>query len=192
MTAPADHSPTRRHGTPLPLTDRAEEILNRTTRVALSLPELARQLDTSPASLTAQLEADERFVLVRPTCFPDLSLLSDHDRRAYDTALHAAGVRSAASIALRAPAGPGSGAAVDLLLRDSVTRLLARTPDEALVAAAERMRLALSQIPDAAACPAGTARSTTPLPGPPAPASAPPPRRPSSGRRPRCPGSRRV
>lgn len=191
MTRPAHRSSTHRPAAELPLTDRAEAILNSTGRVALSVHELAGRLDTSPATLTAQLEGDDRFVLIQPATFPDLSLLADRDRRAYDNALQAAGVHPAPSIALRAPVEEGSRGSVDLLLRNSVTRLLAETPEEGLIAAAERMRLALSGIRDTRACPVGTAPTTIPPPDPPGPPSAPPRRRRPPGHRPPYPGSRR-
>ncbi len=176
------------HPTPA---DRAVEILSSTSRLAIPLTDLARTLDTSTAALAAQLLDDDRFVVVHPTAFPDLSLLSETDRTAYDVALRAAGVHPVPSVALRTHAGGRRHCSVDILLRDSMARLLASTPQEDLLAAAERMRLAVSRAMGPAPDPDGTAQSTTPLPGPPERTRDRPPRRRSPRRPPPYPGSRR-
>ncbi len=181
MTLPADPTPA----------DRAVAILSSTPHIAIPLTDLARSLDASAAALAVQLSDDARFVVIRPTAFPDLSLLPESDRAAYDAALRAAGVHSAPSIALRSHASGGRHDSVPLLLRDSVARLLASTPQEDVLAAAERTRVALTcalgPFPDRD----GTVPSTTPPPDPPERTRPRPPRRRSPRRPPRYPGSHR-
>lgn len=200
MTPPHRRTPTDRRSTDRrstdraptdALTDRAEALLDATPQVALSLPELAGLLDTSTAALAAQLEGDDRFVLIQPTTFPDLSLLAEADRAAYGAALQEAGVHAAPSVALRTPADPGADCSLDLLLRNSVARLLALAPAEGLIAVTERMRMAVGEAIATTDDPAGTAPSTTPPPDPLAPGSALPRSRHRPRRRPPYPGSRR-
>jgi len=171
------------------LADRAAALLAESDRAAMTLPELARALGATRAELGRWLGDDARFVHVAPPAFPELTILPTVDGASYEAALQRAGVGRAPSVALAEPADPGPGAAVALLLRDSVTRLLARTPDPALVAAAERVRpaLAAATSPD----PAGTAPSTTRPPDPPEPVRGPPRGRPQPRRRPPYRGSRR-
>lgn len=173
------------------LADQVEELLNGTSRVAVPLPDVARQLDTSPATLAALIRDDARFVVVEPATFPDLAMLPEADRAAYSRALREAGVHGTASVALRVPLEPLPPGEVDLLLRDSVARLLVQTPEPALLAAAERMRQAVTDVTRRRPDPAETTPSTTLPPDPPERNRAPPRRRHSPPVPPRYPGSRR-
>lgn len=172
------------------LADRVEELLNGTARVAVPVPEIAEQLDTSPASLAAQLREDTRFVLIQPAAFPDLAMLTEAERSAYSRALREAGVHGTPSVALRDFDTDRNGD-VDLLLRDSVTRLLVRSPEPALVAAAERMRRVVTAVTRSRPDSAEKAPSTTPAPDRTAGRRVPPRRRRSPPAPPRYPGSRR-
>ncbi len=180
------------------LTDRVRAILARSDRPAIPLPELASALGATADGLRHELDHDPRFVLVPPPPFPDLTTLSSADRATYEAALRRAGVQGEACVALAEPDDPGPDPAVTRLLRDSVARLLARSADPALLAAAERLRQALAEAVPTPAVPApavpapavpapavptpaalvGTDPSTTPAPGPPAPGRAPPRGRP--------------
>lgn len=173
------------------LADRIEELLSGTARVAVPLPEIADQLDTSPAIAAARIRDDPRFVLIQPPPFPDLAMLPDADRSAYGEALRAAGVHGTPSVALRDPGDTGRDRQLDLLLRDSVARLLVENPEPALVAAAERIRSVVTDVTRPHPDPVETAPSTTPPPGPPARKRDPPRRRHSPPARPPYPGSRR-
>lgn len=171
-----------------PLNERAEAFLTSARRVAVPIPELARRLGADPDSLTRCLDEDPRFVVMDPVVLPDLSHLpSAADRDAYTRALVTAGVHVHPSVALAEPVSLPPGSPVDLLLRNSVARLLARSSDPALAAAAERLRSALTASVD----PGETDPSTTPTPDPPARARVPPRRRAPSRGRPPYPGSRR-
>lgn len=176
------------------LTDRAERLLRDAPRIVVPLSELARGLGAEPGTLARDIADDDRFLLLEPAAPLDLTLLTPADHEAYAAALGAAGVHSAPGVLLarphparsRAPESP-----IDLLLRESVTRLLTLTPEPRLAAAAERVLTAL-----AAAIPTvdrsdGTDPSTTPPPGPVDPVRDPPRRRPPSPRRPPYRGSRR-
>lgn len=185
------------------LTDRTETFLSQCRRAAVPLIELAEQLRADPESLRRQLEHDDRFVLIPPTDVPDLTRLTAADREAYTAALRAAGVHTTPSVALARPEDAEPGGRVDLLLRNSVARLLALTPDPGLAAAAERIRPALRAALGPALSPplsptahppegpGETAPSTTPPRGRTAPARVPPRRRTPSPPRPPYPGSRR-
>lgn len=173
------------------LTDRVEELLNGTARVAVPVPEIAEALGTSPAALVALIEDDPRFLVIQPEAFPDLAMLPEVDRSAYGRALREAGVHGTPSIALRVAASASDHDDVGLLLRDSVARLLVRSPEPALLAAAERMRRAVTDVTKAGPDPVETAPSTTPLPDRSGQNRVPPRRRHSPPARPRYPGSRR-
>lgn len=171
-----------------PFTDRAEALLRATPRVSVPLAELAVELGVEGDALAAALDADARFALVQPAAFPRLSALDEAERHAYATAFRAAGLEAAPSVVLTAPdPDPGGPVSVDRILRETVTRVLARSGDPVLAAAAERLRRAVVAT-DAIA---GTAPSTTPPPGRSGPAPAPPRRRPTSPPRPPYPGSPR-
>lgn len=178
------------------LIDRAAAILARADRAAIPLPELADRLGATADELRRHLNDDSRFVLVAAPPFPDLTTLAPGDRDAYAAALRQAGVLGEPCVALTDPDDPGPVPPLDRLLRNSVARLLGRTADPALLAASERLRTALSGLgatpaDSAPLQPAGTAPSTTPLPGPHGSAKGPPRRLPPSLRPPRYRGSRR-
>lgn len=181
MTENAGHS----------LADRAAALLNDTSRVAMPLPQIARRLEVSPAAVIAQVQDDDRFVLIPPTAFPDLAMLPEDDRSAYDAALASAGVHGTPCIALREPLEDGTSDDVDLLLRNSVARLLGRTPEPSLLAAAERVRMAVTSLVAPRRDPVETDPSTTPLPDPIARRRDPPRRRRPPHPKPPYPGSRR-
>lgn len=167
------------------LSDRAEAILSAGQRLALSLTALARALGVSPEALAAQLQGDDRFIIIHPPTAPDFTLLTAADREAYTAALRAAGWADAPRVALAAP--PHGARSVDGLLRESLSRLLARTPEPALLAVAERLEEAVR----AATGPGRAAPSTTPPPDPCGRDGAPPRRRCPPRRPPPYPGSRR-
>ena len=177
------------------LTDRAERLLRDGRRIAVPLPELAQRLGAQPDSLARALEDDDRFLIVPSAAPLDLTQLEPAERDAYATALRAAGVNTTPSVLLAEPATAGDGSAPDapvqLLLRESVTRLLALSPEPNLAAAAERLRTALTAAVRPACPPCGTAPSTTPPPDPAGPARVPPRRRAPSHRPPPYRGSRR-
>lgn len=185
------------------LNDRAEAELRRERRGAVPLSELARRLGTGSASLAAVLDHDDRFLLIAPTCVPDLTLLPAADREAYAAALREAGMETAPTVALATPTEPAEPAdvsPVELLLRDSVARLLAANPEPALAAAAHRVWPALTEALAGAAPPNGeptraprdgTGPSTTRPPDPDGRGRVPRRRRTPSPRRPRHGGSRR-
>jgi hypothetical protein len=156
--------------------DRAEAALRAARRMAVPLPQLARELAVEGRSLAHHLAGDRRFVVVEPVAYPDLGPLPEPLRAAYVAALRSAGVEDAPAVVLVTPTprGPGPLEAVETLLHRTVAAVLTRTPDPRLAAAAERTRRAVA----AASEPPGRARSTTPLPDRRGPAPAPPPRRP--------------
>lgn len=174
-----------------PLNDRAEAFLSEARRAVVPVPELARRLRAEPDTLARQLDDDPRFVLIRSIAFPDITVLPDIDRGACVRALEAAGVHVEPRVALAEPPDLPPDSPVELLLRNSVVRLLARSSDPALAAAAERLRSALAATVTPAEDPDGTAPSTTPPPRPMPRGRAPPRRRVPSHPRPPYPGSRR-
>lgn len=168
------------------LTDRAETHLRATRRVSVPLSELALALGADEARVRRALEPDDRFVVLGPTAIPELVPLPDTDRDAYAAAFRAAGLGSSATVALTAPP-VDEEPSVDAMLRRTVARVLARSADADLAAAAERIRRAVRATKGSD----GRGRSTTPPPDPSAAPPAPPRRPPPSLRRPPYPGSRR-
>lgn len=176
------------------LVDRAERLLSDARRIAVPLPELAARLGAEPSSLAPRLEEDHRFLLIHPITVLDLTLLPPADRDAYSAALQAAGMDTVPRVALAEPPDL-PGRPVERLLRESVTRLLARSPEHGLAVAAERALAALTAVGSPADPPgdhsSGIDPSTTHPPGPPALARAPPRRPAPPPRRPPYRGSRR-
>lgn len=189
-----------------PLTDRTERVLRRAHRLAVPLPELARQVGASPGPLAEELERDDRFIVIPAAIIPDFTHLPAADRKAYGAALRAAGVQTAPSVTLARPVAPTADGELEVLLRGSVAGLLAVLPVPDMAEAAERARAALDEVRAAARdpsltgvaegdgrppAPAETPPSTTPPPGPDEPVRAPPRRRIPSPARPPYPGARR-
>lgn len=166
------------------LLDLAAAILDASSRALVPISELAPAVGTEPGVLLNRLHEDDRFLLVQPGGFPDLTMLPAEEREVYTEALRAAGVHAAPLVALAAPE-PGDHPTA--LLRQSVARLLAREPEPELATSAER----LGRVIEEALQPYRTDRSTTPPPGPPPADRVPPRRRPPSPRRPPYPGSHR-
>ena len=125
------------------LADRAAAILTTGRRVAVALSELAAWLDAAPHGLIDYLERDDRFLVIRPTAFPDLTELSEDDRRRYAEALERAGVQADTLVLLVSAEGLPGDATLDHLLRDSVLRVAAHGLDQGLATSAERLRVAL-------------------------------------------------
>lgn len=173
------------------LSDRAAALIDAGRPVCLPLPDLARRLGTTPSHLAGLLEEDGRFVLVRPTLFPELALLPESERARYRAALLSAGVTSTLAVGLREPGEAPPDASVERLLRDSVSRLLTVSPEPDLLTVAEGTRQAVSSALLAAADPGRTAPSTTPPRYPTGPARDPRPRQHARRPEPRTRGSRR-
>lgn len=166
--------------------DHAARLMRGPAGPVLSLRRLADLLGAQPATLSAELERDPRFRVVRRAPLLDQAALgTDGFAPAYAVVLEAAGLTPSCTIVLADMAGTD----------DSAAALLARTLGCLLDLPAAAPQGAHSGTVEAAAAlaplmlPAGT--STTPPPPAPPSASAPPLRRPSSWRPPRAPGSRR-
>ena len=172
-------------------TDLTEELLKNAPRLGVPLSEIAHHLNIGAEALERQLERDARFLLLPTGTFPDLSLLPAKERDAYAAALRAAGLHGTPRVLLADPAAPAPGSSIEVLLRDSVGRLLTRSPDPALAAAADQIEEVLRRFTPPPPEPDRTGPSTSPPPAQTGSERVPPRRRIPSPPRPRYPGSRR-